>query len=423
MIVNITIVTYNWPPRNAIGTHRPYAWAKYWSEAGHNIQIITAKKQVFDGPLDLTLPPLPGVRVHEVDYTRSPDFIARLFSSPQARNLLRRMYRFLRGNKLSSSHPRDAWAASTVSQLPTILGDCDVVVSTFGPKGSAIIAAAIKRERPHVFWLSDFRDLWSENSNDDWAFARRDKELEQELAVIKEADLLSTVSAELADKLEALHKKPVIVSYNGYDSSLDAAEAAWHQRTSFEKPVLNIVYTGKIYPNTRDPRPLLQAILKAEDLGLFPRGAVKVHFYGDQLEAIGRSNANQQCRHFVVNHGHVPRNEALDAQQNADILLLLESPLPQAQGVLTGKVFEYLASGRPILSLGSTPDSAIGRLLRETGTGVCLGDDERQIIERLVAMRKQNSFLGFEPNRDRIQRYSRRHQASLLLAHLLDAKG
>ena len=58
--MRIVIVTYNWPPRNAIGTHRPYSWARYWSEAGAKITVLTAAKHAFDAPLDLYLPNIPN---------------------------------------------------------------------------------------------------------------------------------------------------------------------------------------------------------------------------------------------------------------------------------------------------------------------------------------------------------------------------
>ena len=44
--LKITIITYSWPPRNSISVHRPYSWARYWSQQGHDITILTAKNKV-----------------------------------------------------------------------------------------------------------------------------------------------------------------------------------------------------------------------------------------------------------------------------------------------------------------------------------------------------------------------------------------
>src|SRR5690625_3409835 len=70
--MRVLIVSYNWPPRNAIGTHRPYSWAKHWSERGVSMDVLTAKKKFFDGPQDLCLSSLSSVRVTESPYLELP---------------------------------------------------------------------------------------------------------------------------------------------------------------------------------------------------------------------------------------------------------------------------------------------------------------------------------------------------------------
>ena len=66
--LRIVIITYSWPPRNSISTHRPYSWARYWSEKGEKVTVITGEKQNFDEPLDMPLQDLEGVEVIEVPY-------------------------------------------------------------------------------------------------------------------------------------------------------------------------------------------------------------------------------------------------------------------------------------------------------------------------------------------------------------------
>jgi glycosyltransferase involved in cell wall biosynthesis len=72
----------------------------------------------------------------------------------------------------------------------------------------------------------------------------------------------------------------------------------------------------------------------------------------------------------------VPRRDSLALQRDSDALLLL---IPDAggrgQGVLSGKVFEYLAAERPILA-AVPPDGAAAKLIRETGAGVVAAADD-----------------------------------------------
>src|SRR5690606_23258859 len=100
--------------------------------------------------------------------------------------------------------------------------------------------------------------------------------------------------------------------------------------------------------------------------GVLDRSRISIDFYGQnekQLAAIlDRCHGN---RHGVVHaHGFVSRADSLAAQARSSLLLLLESSAPEARGVLTGKLFEYLVSGIPILAVGINSHNAAGALLQ-----------------------------------------------------------
>jgi glycosyltransferase involved in cell wall biosynthesis len=87
---------------------------------------------------------------------------------------------------------------------------------------------------------------------------------------------------------------------------------------------------------------------------------------------------------------HVPRRESLRLQRESDALLLL---IPEAggrgRGVLSGKVFEYLAAERPILAV-VPPEGAAAGLIRDTGAGVVAApEDEGAIRDALVAVHRR----------------------------------
>lgn len=412
--LRITIVTYNWPPRNAIGVHRPYGWAKHWAAAGHRVRVLTAQKHLYDAPLDLQLPPLPGVEVIELPYGGGAASLTGAISASPVGAIAKRLYQTARGVSGAAPDVRDGWRAACRPQAKRLAAETDILVSTFGPRSSHLIAADLKSAEPRLFWLADFRDLWSQNHTSRLSRAAHRHEQRMELVAVRTADLISSVSAELAVELEALHRKPTIVIPNGFDvPESQVLEVLRAPRPSRGLP-LKIVYTGKIYPNLRDPTPLLQAVLQAEERGLWPRGAVEVHFYGGQLEGIEAAERGA-VGHFVRVHGHVSRDVAIQAQREAGMLLLLESPLPEARGVLTGKLFEYLSTGIPILSLGSGPDSAIARVIDETKAGVCAGADAQKIVDVIDAVAKGGDPPEFDPKEEEILRYARSRQAEHLL--------
>ncbi len=85
-MLKILVITYDWPPRNSIGTHRPYSWAKYWSKLGAEVTVLTSQKKSFDAPLDLTLNELPKVNIIQVDYKGASVISDRLILKPGNNN-------------------------------------------------------------------------------------------------------------------------------------------------------------------------------------------------------------------------------------------------------------------------------------------------------------------------------------------------
>lgn len=412
--LRITIVTFAWPPRNSIGAHRPWSWAKYWSAAGARVRVLTARKYAYDAPLDLDLPALPGVEVIETDYASTTSALARLVGGTPLEPAARWLWRRLRARGQAPRNPRAAWFPALRPQLAALALDCDVVVSTYDPAEVHLIAAEMKRANPRLRWIADYRDLWGENHTAAWTPAERAAEAARETASVGAlADVLTSVSADLAAQLQARHGKPAHVITNGFDldaAALRAALAAPRPAPARGSRPLRIVYTGKIYPGLRDPGPLLATLATMEAAGEIAPGAVELHLYGSQAEV----DVDPALRRFLVAHGHVPRAAAMAAQRTADLLLLLESPAPEARGVLTGKIFEYMASGVPVLSLGSGPDSAIAAVLGETGTGLCAGADRGLIGAVLRGALAGAAPAWYRPDLAAILRYSREAQARLL---------
>ena len=114
-------------------------------------------------------------------------------------------------------------------------------------------------------------------------------------------------------------------------------------------------------------------------------------------------------------HGVVPYRESLAAQRSAHALLFIDWMDPRAEGVLTGKLFEYLASGRPILCIGNRSDTEAARILEECKAGeIAIADEQiAKALERIAA----RDFPA-RPDTTRIRRYSREEQASALLERI-----
>jgi hypothetical protein len=118
---------------------------------------------------------------------------------------------------------------------------------------------------------------------------------------------------------------------------------------------------------------------------------------------------------WVKYMGRVGREDALRIQNQADILLFLEWENGSVDGILTGKLFEYLAQRKPILGVGVTTRTSPGALMEESGLGVAVGTDIHKIVSIIENFLDTGIPFNIHPREDVISRYTRRNQAKKLL--------
>lgn len=426
--MRILIVTYNWPPRNTIGTHRPYSWAKYWSRAGAAVTVLTARKLFFDSPLDLDVPALPDVEVHEAAFLRILDRPREAgpsqpsCSRPAPRSL-RRLKGWFAGATGLAVDPRAWWTTPAVKLGLELVQSrrFDAIVSTFGPRGCHLVAHRLATVCPAATWVADYRDLWIGNPLSPLRGRRLRRESRLEARTVgRRADLVTTVSEGLAQSLRSRFRQPVAVVMNGHEAGANPAGPRTGP-TEHGRPDLRLVHTGSLYGGTRDPSPLFRAARSWCERGAGTRRP-RITFYGARCE--GLDTLVRQCgaEEFVLRGGHVSHAESLRHQREADALILLESHSPAHDGILTGKVFEYVASGRPVLCVGPASGSEIDRLLRSCGVGIAVGIDPTLIDRALDDLAAAGGPTWFRPCPDAIAALSREAQAQRMLGLVEEAR-
>ena len=415
--LKITIITYSWPPRNSISTHRPYSWARYWSEKGEDVTILTAKKQSFDHPLDLKLPKLKGVKVIEIPYELFWGPILKFSSVEKIGKWVRRKFT----NYLGPSYdPRNSWFSSTAPIFSKLARESDVVISTYGPEVSHIIGCRMKILNPSIYWIADYRDLWTYNPsliNASKQLREKIKKDEKE-TVGQYADLITCISNDMCLRLSKLHNKTSIKITNGFDIDEKIVKKNLLKKTLKLNKTLKIVYTGSIYTDGRNPTLLLNAISNLVIQKKIPKKSIILEFYGSRLDSINNLSQQPKYSDLIDIKGHVPRSKILEIQNKADILLLLESSNELSRGVLSGKIFEYMASGRPILCIGSRSDFEINQVLKLTKTGLVFSaNHEIKKLENLIyeSYHGKGIFDIYKPKIKEILNFSRKGIANNFL--------
>jgi len=415
--LRILLMAYCFPPMNSIGSHRPHGWARSWRDLGHEIHVLTPAKLGFDGPMDLDLD-CTGIEVHEVDY------LAALRGAPRPRpdrdatgakrwEQLKTATRRARFSMAMFGDPRLLAYFALVRSGTRIIASrgIDFIVATSPPEVSLFAARALS-QRTGVPWVADFRDLWFRDMRlyhsgvASWLAGLVHRWL------LRNAAALVTVSMGQRKRLADYLGREVLNSYNGFLAD------AWRP-TPPPKPWadsrVHIVYTGRIYPGNQDPEPLFRALdaLRRENDGLARK--VAVDFYGFEDPWLRELVARHRLEDCVRLHGFVPHRESLAVQRAADALLFLDWVNARGEGVLAGKLFEYIGSGRPILSLGRRDAAEAAALLAETRCGVTLTTDEEvaAYLKRLVASAPLPDVAS--PARERL---SREEQARAILDEL-----
>lgn len=281
----------------------------------------------------------------------------------------------------------------------------DVIISSSSPVTSHLIAKELKLKY-NIPWIADLRDLWTQNHYYRHSTLRKHIERRLEVRTLSAADALTTVSQPLAENLKELHKgKDAYVIPNGFDPAEIVMES--HLSDKFR-----IVYTGYLYKGKRDPELLFKAIQKLIAEGIIEPDEVVIDFYGYEEGWLERDVERYGLQDIVNVHGLIPREEALKKQRKAQILLLLTWNDPMEKGVYTGKVFDYLAARRPILSWGIS-SGVVEALLKETNAGVHTSSQEE--LERALKqfhsefkLKGRVSYCGINA---KIERYSQREMA------------
>jgi glycosyltransferase involved in cell wall biosynthesis len=416
--LRILIIAHAFPPMNSTASHRPYSWAKEWRDLGHEIHVLTPAKHAFDGTMDLERD-LAGIQLHEVAYLpfrRSSAAPAGSATPGVVRGVdwLKTLSRPLRFSLATFGDPR--WLA----YRPMLKRGLDVVrrhhidfiIATAPPEVLLLVAGTLS-SRSGVPWAADYRDLWFREMrlHQSWLASRASGPLNRWL--VRNASALITVSQGLRDRLAAYLQREAVVSYNGY------FEGELGQASAPERPWrdgrIHIVYAGRVYPRKRNPEPLFRALAALKQTHPEIAGKVCVDFYGFHDFWLQSIIDKHGVRDQVTCHGFVPYRQSLAAQRSADVLLFLDWMETSAEGVLTGKLFEYFAAGRPILSLGPRKDSEAGRLIAEASCGVTLTSDD-EVIAYLLKLPQSGRP---EPMRSQVRNeFSRERQARMLLEAL-----
>ena len=423
----VLIITYYWPPSGGAGVQRWLKFAKYLSDFGWEPIIYTVENgeyPVLDYDLLDEVP--KGITVLKTPiwepYSIYKKFTGRkkedkinsgFLSEKKNPKLLDKLSIWIRGN-LFIPDARKFWIKPSVNFLTNYLIDnpVDIVVSSGPPHSSHIIALKLK-EKNKLPWLADFRDPWTNIDYYKELLLSKKSDLKHkklENIVLTKADKVITIGKSLSEELKALGANNIDVIENGFDPD----DFQSNEYISFDKK-FSIAHIGSFTPS-RNHIIFWQAIkeLIAENSNFSKE--LKIQLVG-KVDYSVKMNIEKYGLEKHVNYiGYVPHGEVIEYQKKANLLLLMINNTPNAKGIITGKVFEYIASKRPILVVGPE-DGDLSTIINTTKSGIVCGFDDVKKL-KLTLLRLYNNEIIFEPNPAAYSRKSLTKKLSEILNQL-----
>lgn len=405
----VLFIAYLFPPRGGGGVQRSAKFVKYLPEFGWLPTVICGpapRHRQRDPTLALNWP--AGVRVQEVQGLELPAWLPWSVRRAFVRWLL------IVDGQLG-------WWRPAVKQSLRELQDNDfsAVFSTSAPYTDHLVARSLcgQIELP---WIADFRDPWLDNFSLTFATGWHRKVCHNiQESIVRTSSKVTVVSEPMKDQLlkrhSAANANKIEVLPNGFDSSdFEGIEPRNDDRGKF-----TITYTGTLF-GAKSVRPFLKALRRLLDDQLLSAASLKLRLVGTHGKEAETLVHEWRLEEVVEIVGYVSHGEAISFQLGSDALLLVIGAVPGSEVVITGKLYEYLASGRPILAIA--PSGAASELLRRAEAGVTVHPaDMDGIAEALMKMFNswQSKELGISPNEEIVSQFDRRRQAERL-AQLLD---
>lgn len=397
------MIAYYFPPAGGAGVQRTLKFARYLPELGWQPHLVVpagADYPIEDTTLSREIP--DDARIHRTRIVEPYGVYRRLTHRRgqgsldvatlsrdvhTSRKLGERFSEWVRSTFFIPDARIGWYPFATRTALRVARTARPKVIYTSAPPYTAHLVGRRVHRATGIPWIADFRDSWV-----DWLSAARRRglsraiELRMERSVLTDATRVVTVSNGVADDLAGRHvgvrddRWRVIT--NGFDGA-DLADAA-PERGDVPRSVLLVAHAGTLY-GPRDPETLIAALEHLSAEGHPAAAGIRVRLVGRVAERFARRIAESAVadRFFLV--PYVDHRRATALSLGADALLLVIDDVPQAAGILTGKLFEYLGMGKPILLLG--PEGEAAQLVRETAAGkrVAPGDTSG-MCEALVSL-------------------------------------
>lgn len=422
----VLIVLYYWPPAGGPGVQRWLKFVKYLPEFGIEPIVYAPENPNYPMIDESLLDEIPSsVRVikHPIF---EPYAVAKLFSKAKTETIssgiiqrekkqssLEKMLLFIRGNFFVPD-ARKFWVKPSVKFLKDFIQKegIETVVTTGPPHSLHLIGLQLKQALG-VRWMADFRDPWTTiGYHQELKLTQKNeaKHLALEKQVLQEADTVIVTSFATQKEFSGKTNRPVITITNGFDGEVESEKVKLDEK-------FTISHMGSLL-SKRNPEILWKVL---SDLCIEHADFKKAF----QLQLIGKVSEevleDLKVYGLADNYnylGYIKHSFINDYQKSSQVLLLVEIDSEITQGIIPGKLFEYLKSNRPILAIGPK-NWDVGEILKTTHRDAfLLHKDYEGLKERILNYFNRYLSQQLEVENISISAYHRKELTSQLASVL-----
>lgn len=390
------------PPAKQSAFQRINGFATYLSEFGHDVTVLTLESEArfpFSARDALRIIPISdNTLVRPFMMTKKAPYL--IHKAKAVFNILL---------KKTGYTPYQKWIKNAHEQARQIIinDNIDLIISSFAPTATHQVALELKKEFPAIKWIADMRDEMSCSPYVTGTNKVNIRALEKE--ILAKADIVTTVSKPILDDFIALKENDTTIFEeirNGHNVEATLTHSA---KKPGEEQKCRLAFLGSFYGDIH-PHPLFDALKILENTHKEFADKFEVRFIGVN-SGIRIPDA---LSHIVKKQESVDYAQATQIMKNQDGLLLI-LPNNGRKGVYSGKVFEYIAAGTPLLGIIDPTDVAAD-LIRESNTGYVADFDKPQDIADMLEkhLTQWQQGIGLKTNHNIIKAHHRREQVRRL---------
>ncbi|GBD92221.1 glycosyl transferases group 1 [bacterium BMS3Abin04] len=418
----VLIITYYWPPAGGAGVQRALKFVKYLPQFGWQPIVLTVQNPdspVEDKSLAADIPneckvyktkSLEPFEIYKkfIGKSKNKKIPADVLLKKENASIKEKLAQWIRIN-LFIPDAKIGWKYFAVKEGINIVNkeNIDIIFSTSPPQTAGLIARSIA-EKTNKKWIADFRDPWMEivyyQNIKRSAFTKFfDAKLEEK--VLSSADGIVSISKGLIDLLKTKANNKFCLIPNGYDES-DFEEIQQEKNAEF-----TIAYTGSMSDN-RVPYPLLQALKRI----IYNDGIkdIKLRIVGRATPRLTGLINKEGLGNYFIFTSFLPHKESTKILQGSDALLLVIDDVPDNEGFLTGKIFEYLGCKKPVFAIGPVNGDA-NKILQETNSGEMVDYKDNEGAYRLLKQLYEDWKTNTSRFTFKVEQFSRKNLTKKLV--------